>query len=136
MADLTITAANVIAATGARTIAGTAGATITAGQVVHISPTTRRFLLSDADAAGVGAVTAFYIALNGASNGQPLVALRIGNITIGATMVAGTEYYVSPNPGGICPRADLTAGDNVILLGIASSTTVLKVDPIIPGVTL
>lgn len=136
MADLTITAANVIAASGARTIAGTAGATITAGQVVHISPANRRFVLADADAAGVGSITAFYIALNGASNGQPMVTLRLGDVTIGATMVAGTEYYVSPNAGGICPRADLSGGDNLILLGIASSTTVLKFDPIIPGVTL
>lgn len=136
MADLTITAANVIAASAGSKRQGTAGATITAGQVVHISPSTNRYILSDADAAGVGAVTEFAIALNGAADGQPLRVATLGDVTLGAVMTAGAEYYLSPTAGGIAPRADLGAGDNVVLLGVARSTSVLALAPIIPGVTL
>ena len=136
MADLTITAANVIAAPGARRKNGTAGATITAGQVVHISPTTGRYILSDADAAGIGDVTEFAIALNGAADGQPLQVALGGDITLGAVMTAGLSYYLSPTAGGIAPREDVLSGDNVVLLGIARSTSVLKMKPIISGVTL
>lgn len=135
MADITITAANVIAASTVQKRAGIAGATVTAGQVVHRDATTGRYVLSDADAVGIGAVTEFAIALNGAANGQPLqVALR-GDVTLGG-MTAGTSYYLSPNPGGIAPRADVVTGDNVILLGVAKSTTVLALAPIVSGVTL
>ena len=136
MADLTITAANVIAAPGARRKNGTAGATITAGQPVHLSPTTGRYILSDADAEGIGDVTEFAVALHGASDGQPLQVILSGDLTLGAVMVAGTTYCISDTPGGIAPRADLAAGDDVIVLGVARSTSVLKMKPIISGVTL
>lgn len=137
MADLTITAANVIADAKARRKNGTAGATITAGQVVHVSPSTGRYILSDADATGIGAVTEFAIALNGAANGQPLQVVLSGDLTLGtAVMTAGTDYYLSDTAGAICPRADLGAGDDVILLGVARTAGVLKMRPIIPGVTL
>lgn len=136
MADLSITAANVIAASTARKKTGVAGATITAGQVVHISPTTSRYIVSDADAAGIGDVTEFAIALNGASDGQPLQVANSGDITLGAVMTAGTAYYLSATAGGIAPVADILSGDNVILLGVAKSTSVLALKPIISGVTL
>ena len=136
MADLVITAANVIAAARARRQSGTAGATITAGQVVHLSPTTGRYILSDADAEGIGDVVEFGIALHGASNGQPLQVVLSGDVTLGEVMTAGTSYYLSTTAGGIAPRADLGAGDDVILLGVSKSTSVLALKPIISGVTL
>lgn len=136
MADLSITAGNVVAARPARKKSGTAGAAITAGQIVHASPTTGRYILSDVDAAGVGDVTEFAIALNGASDGQPLTVATDGDITLGAVMTAGITYYLSPTPGGIAPVADVLSGDNVIVLGVAKSTSVLALKPIISGVTL
>ena len=42
MADLTITAANVVPGAGARITNGTAGATVTAGQVVYLDPADNR----------------------------------------------------------------------------------------------
>jgi hypothetical protein len=136
MADLSITAGNVIAASTARKKSGTAGATITAGQIVHLSPTTSRYILSDADAVGVGDITEVAIALNGASDGQPLEVATFGDVTLGSVLTAGTSYYLSPTAGGIAPVADLLTGDNVILLGVAKSATVLAFKPIISGVTL
>jgi hypothetical protein len=50
-----------------------------------------------------------------------------GPVTIGATLTAGVAYYLSGTPGGIRPVADNTTGDYPVILGIATSTTVLNV---------
>jgi hypothetical protein len=136
MADLSITAANVVAAAGSKRATGTAGAAITAGQIVYLDATDSKYKLFDADMAGVGNIRKVFMALNGAANNQPLTVLASGEVTINAVMTAGTTYYGSPNAGGVAPVADLLAGDNVIVLGVAKTTTVLTFDPIIAGVTL
>jgi hypothetical protein len=128
MADLSITAASVISATGARRTLGTAGATITAGKVVYLDGADNKYKLADCDSATAAVRSPAGIALNGASDGQPLVVHEEGAITIGATMDDGVAYYLSPNPGGICPIADILAGDYAVLLGFATSTTVLTVN--------
>lgn len=137
MADISITAANVVKGSNAVVEAGTAGATITAGQVVYKDAADGKYKLADADSATAAAKAPRGIALNGASNNQPLSILRSGDITIGATLTAGTAYYLSPTTaGGICPLADVASGDDVVLLGLAESTSVLAVDIQISGVTL
>lgn len=137
MADISITAANVVKGSNAVVEAGTAGATITAGQVVYKDASDGKYKLADADSATAAAKAPRGIALNGASNNQPLSILRSGDITIGATLTAGTAYYLSPTTaGGICPLADVASGDDVVLLGLAESTSVLGVDIQITGVTL
>jgi hypothetical protein len=125
--DLSVTAANVIAGSNAQVEQGVAGATITAGQVVYRSSTSGKYLKADDDDATLEVRTPRGIALNGASDGQPLQILRSGDITIGATMTAGIPYYLSSTAGGLCPVADLTTGKYVVLVGIAKSTTVLSV---------
>jgi hypothetical protein len=127
MSDLSITAASVIAGAGARTVLGTAGATITAGKVVYLEASSGKYKLADCDSATAEVRSPVGIALNGASDGQPLVVLEEGPVTIGATMTAGVAYYLSPNAGGICPVADVLTGDHTIILGMATSTTVLEV---------
>jgi len=136
MADLVITAASVVATSGSREIEhGRAGATITAGQVVY-KASNGKYALADNDSATAAAKTPRGIALHGASDDQPLAVLTGGEITIGATLTAGMDYYLSSTAGGICPRADLASGDYVVLIGMAKSTTVLAVDIQAPGVTL
>lgn len=136
MPDLSITVPNVVPGANAQTRQGVAGVLITAGQICRINPADGKYVLADADAAGVGSVTRFFLALHSAATNQPLTALVEGDVTLGAVMTAGTSYYVSPVPGGIAPRADILAGDNVILLGVSRSTSVLVYRPLIPGVTL
>lgn len=136
MADLSITAANVIAGSGAKKTLGTAGATITAGKAVYLDSADNKYKLADCDSAIAAARSPAGIALNGASDGQPLVVLEEGPITIGATMDDGIAYYLSPNPGGICPVADILAGDYSVVLGFATSTTVLEVNIQEAGVAL
>lgn len=136
MADLSITASAVLAGTNGRIKHGTAGATITAGQALYQNATTKKWLLADADSGTAAARTAHAIALNGASDGQPVSVLEGGDLTLNAVLTAGTAYYLSGAPGGICPLADLGSGDYVCLIGLAKSTTVLAVDFQAPGVAL
>ena len=128
MADLTITAASVAKGTGAGTEAGTAGAAVTAGQVVYKDASdSNKFKLADTDSATVAARTPYGIALHAASTGQPLTVLTGGLITIGATTAVGVPYYLSGTAGGICPYADVAAGDYPAFLGIGTSVTQIKV---------
>lgn len=128
MADLTITAANVAAGSGAVKRTGTAGATVTAGQVVYLDSSDNKYKLADCDSATAAVRSPAGIALHASLNGQPLTILESGPITIGATIAASVAYYLSPNAGGICPVADLASGDYAVLLGLGASTTVLTVD--------
>lgn len=136
MTDLTITAANVVAGAGSSKSTGTAGETITAGQAVYLASATKKYMKADANAATAEAREAVGIALNGASLNQPLTVLRSGPVTIGATMTAGTAYYLSDTAGGICPVADIGSGEYVCLIGLATSTTVLSVNIQYTGVAL
>lgn len=137
MADLTITAANVVAGSNARTVHGVAGVAITAGQVVYLdSATTGKWQLADNNAASAAARQPHGIALNNASLNQPIAVQTDGPITIGATLTAGVAYYLSDTPGGICPVADLSTGEYPTVLGMATSTTVLDVDIQSSGVAL
>lgn len=124
MADLSITAANVSGGTGFLMVTGTAGATITAGQAVYLSGT--QWLLARANAAGTATVVG--IALNNASSGQPINVLYGGIINIGATTVTGQTYALSAaNAGGIAPITDLTTGNIVSILGVATSTSAIQI---------
>lgn len=136
MSDLVITAASVIAGSGAKKTLGTAGATITAGKVVYLDSSDSKYKLADNNSGTAALRSPIGIALNGASDGQPLVVLEEGLITIGATMTAGVAYYLSDTPGGICPVADLATGEYSVILGIATTTTVLKVNIQESGVAL
>jgi hypothetical protein len=138
MVDLVITPANVkYGADSSIERDGLAGATILAGQVVYLNQTTGRLGLADNNAPSPPEIKLPRgIALHGASLDQPLAILRAGDITIGATLVAGTDYYLGDTPGGICPRADVIASESVTLIGLATSTTVLRVNIQASGVTL
>lgn len=137
MVDIVITAANVVAGSGATKTSGTAGATITAGQVVYLdSATTGKWQLADNNSATAAVRQPQGIALNGASLNQPIAVQTEGPITIGGTLVAGVAYYLSDTPGGICPVADLLTGEYPTVLGMATSTTVLDIDIQYSGVAL
>lgn len=136
MSDISITAGSVVAGSDAVTENGIAGASITAGQVVYLDSSTNKYGLADSDSATAGIRAPRGIALNSASANQPLGVLRSGSITIGGTLTAGVAYYLSNTPGGICPVADVGAGEYSVLLGLATSTTVLNVAIQASGVSL
>jgi hypothetical protein len=136
MTDLSISATSVVAGENASRDSGVAGEAITAGQAIYRSSTTRKWMKADSNSATAEARKATGIALNGAALDQPLQVQKSGDITIGATLTAGTAYYLSDTPGGICPLADVGAGEYVCLLGLAKSTSVLTIDIQFPNVSL
>lgn len=135
MSDISITAASVVAGSNAKKRSGIAGETITAGQPIYLAAT-GKYMKADSNSGTALAKTAVGIALHGASLNQPLTIQYEGDITIGATLTAGARYYLSETAGGIQPEADLGAGEDVCLLGLAKSTTVLSLNIQAPGVTL
>jgi hypothetical protein len=135
MADISITAANVVAGSGASTTQGTAGETIAAGKTVVFDEAAKKWKLADSN--GVAAIRVPQgIALNGASLNQPLNVVKSGPVTIGATLTPGVAYYQSDTPGGICPVADVGSGEYATIVGMATSATVLDVDIQASGVAL
>jgi hypothetical protein len=134
MTDLVVTAASVVADTSARVVHGKAGATITAGQVVYLDPDTNTYKLADSNVAAARSPDG--IALHASLSGQPLAVIESGLLTLGAILTAGVAYYLSDTPGGICPVADVGASEYSTILGIASSTSVLKMKISESGVAL
>lgn len=136
MADITITATSVVAGSNARTEPGTLGETVTAGQALYKDTTTQKWMKADANSATAAARQATGIALNGGAVNQPVLVQKGGDITIGATVTAGVQYYLSDTPGGICPVADIGSGEYPCLIGLATSTTVLSLNFKYSGVAL
>jgi len=127
MTDIAITSTSVLKGSGASTEIGTAGAAITAGQLLYKDTSADTWKLADANSGTAAARSPGGIALNGAASGQPLLVLTGGNITIGGTVVPGTFYIASATSGGIAPAADATTGWYPALVGVGISATVIKV---------
>ena len=135
MADLVLTASAIVSGANSAQDHGTAGETITAGKAVYKSAT-KKWMLADSNSATAAARQAGGIALNGASDGQPITVHKSGDLTVGAVLTAGQAVYLSDTAGGLCPLADVGAGEYVCLIGLAKSTSVLAVDIQFPGVSL
>lgn len=131
MANLTITPSSVAMVLGPL-VTKTAGVAIAAGEAVYLDSTTSTMKLADADA--VDTARASGIAVNSAAAGQPVTYQAAGTITIGATVVTGTAYYLSATAGSICLESDLASGDFPTLLGFATSTTVITISIVQSGI--
>lgn len=140
MADLSITAASVLASANCAPTRGiNYGATITQGQVVYYDSTTATWKLADANGSSTGnaANSRLGIALVSGANQQPgVVAERDSYFTPGATLTNGASYWVSSTAGGICPVADVASGNVAQFLGVAKSTTILHLNPTPSGCTV
>jgi len=128
MADLTITAASVIADSSATKVHGTAGETIAQGKLVYLNSATNKWMMADSNSGTAEARAGTHVSLNSAALNQPITVGK-GRITIGATLTPGLAYYGSDTPGGICPIADVGTGEYVNLVGLAMSASVLEVAP-------
>jgi hypothetical protein len=133
MADLIITADDVLKYNGAVSRTGTAGEDITAGEVVYV--TGGEVMLAQANAEE--SAVAVGIALNDAADGQPISYLVSGGINPGATVAVGTVYAVSAAAaGGIAPVSDLSSTEYVTILGVATTTSRIDVNINVSGVAI
>lgn len=126
MADLSLTAANVIMSAAGKKSDGIAGEAITAGDVLYKdSSDSNKLKLADANAAGKRGVVG--IALNDAATGQTVsYCISDSALAIGATVSIGYIAILSGTPGAIAPAADAAAGMEVVILGVGVSTTAIK----------
>jgi hypothetical protein len=131
MAELSITAASCLATGTHQKTFGQAGETITAGMVIYKKASDSKFYKAqnDGTAEESGSGVDMGIALGAATASQYLVYLTSGTITIGATVVAGTQYYVGPTAGMIGEYSDIATGGTkyVTFIGYATSTTIIAV---------
>ena len=125
MADVVVTAAEVLPTTATQKTQGTAGATITAGQTVYLDSSDNKYKLADADASATTAAVVG-IALNNAADGQPLTIAIGGSLDPGFTVTVGTIYVQSGTAGGIAPAADLASLDYVTIIGIGLTAASLS----------
>ena len=132
MADLAITASQVLANTNALVERHEAGAALTPGQAVYLdSDGTWKLAQHDSTAIESGSGGGLAITLSTASAGQDVLLARRGTITLGAgaAPAAGEIYCVSATAGGICPEADVGAADYVSILGVGLSGNKLALVP-------
>jgi hypothetical protein len=145
MADISITAANVLASSGATPLAGIAGTVLTQGQASYYDATTGTWKTITALAAAALSTLAtlqFGIALQSVSIGQPvLIAIKDPSFTYGANVASGSRVYVSAaNAGGLTiTSGDITTGDAVILMGVVTgatgaTSTTMNLNPTIGGI--
>jgi len=132
MVDLTITAASVQHAVGASLVTGVSGAAITPGDSLYLSATKQ---LTPALHSGTAAqAAAVGIAVSGAPGaGQPITYQTAGNVDLGATLTTGVTYVVGAAAGGIAPDSDAGASDFPTVLGVATTTSNLKMGIIVGG---
>lgn len=131
--DLSVTAANVSPGTSAKKQVATASATITAGQTIYKDATTGKVAPSDVDSGTAALRTPVGVAINGAGVNQPVQYVYDGDVNVGATLVVGTIYVASDTLGGIKPAADLNSGDYVTVLGVATTSSNLKMKMNVSG---
>lgn len=125
----------------ARPETAVAGEAIDAGEVVYLDT-------GDTDANGKGKAklaqcdgtalqaTVKGIAINSAAAGQVVAIHTTGALTVNSVLTQGVTYYLSATAGKIAPRADLVTGNDVVLLGTASSATSLTVKIDNTGITV
>lgn len=124
MADVSFTAASIKPGANAQTQEVTFGATITPGLAVYLDTGTNKYKVADCLAAATAAVAG--IALTSGADGQPGVIITGGNLTTSAHLSLATPVYILSEAGKICPAADLANNDYITVIGVATSTTNLK----------
>jgi hypothetical protein len=134
MADLSQTAANVKPGENITPRMRQAGEAITQGMPYYVSTTDSKAYQTDAND-GAAKAEVRGIALTGAALDGYFVAQESGLINLGATLAVGTVYVVSATKGAICPIADITSGQYVSPLGVATTTSLLNLKPDPSGVT-
>lgn len=132
MADLTQTAANVAPRAGCAILLVTAGEAITQGMPVYRSQSDSKYYKADSDASATADVAGIAATPSSADGDRFVIAKNksgsTADINLGATLTQGETYVVSTNAGAVAPIGDLTTGDYISYLGVASSTSILQMN--------
>jgi hypothetical protein len=135
MADVNFTEASVLPGTGAQKIRGQLGeAAITQGMCLYQSATDSKWYKGDCTNAAKDAVSGF--ALGAGGTNQWIMIQTGGNMTCDNLALTGATagIYILSTGGAIAPQGDLAASDYITVVGVATSTTNLKIGFIVAGV--
>jgi len=140
MADISITAANVLKGSSASVMDGTSGDTITAGHAVYVNTNdSNKIYRADADGTSPSASPAG-IALHAALAGQPIrYVTEDPAFTFGGTVAIGDTIFLSDTPGGLTlagaqlASPELESGDTIVVMGVAVTTTTVNLRIVIGG---
>ena len=137
MANLSQTPGNVALGSNARTETVQVGEAVTQGQPVYQLTTDSKWYRSDANVAAAQTGQNAIVLTPASTNGYAvIIRQQRALVNLGATLVKGTTYVVSATAGAIAPQADLTTGDGIIVLGIASTTALLDLQINATGIVL
>ena len=132
MADISITASAVVPSANAVIKHTTAGATLTAGQLIYLDTADLdangigKAKLSDANGAAALRVVDG-ITVGSASAGQPIAYTNYDSaLAIAASGLTTNQILIlSDTPGGICPSADLGTGEYLSVVAVVKSATTI-----------
>lgn len=129
--DIVVVPADVLMVAGSPNREVDAGATLVAGQAVY-EDGVNGLKLADADAVGTAEVAG--ITLNGGADNQPVKIVTGGDYNPGVAVVVGVVYVLSSTAGGIAPNVDVGSGKVKVVLGIATTTSNIKLGILNSGV--
>ena len=134
MADLSQTAANVTASTGASIGEVIYGESVTQGMPLYKNTTDGKWYQCDANDTAAKAVCGAIAATPGVTDGAGYVYLPGTLVNLGATLTLGVTYILSATKGAICPTTDLASASYLTVLGVPITTALMKFQPIVSGV--
>lgn len=128
MADLTQTAENVgISGKAVTVISVQVGEAVTQGMPGYRNASDNKYYQGEGGDTAAKAVSLGVFMTPAATDGYAFLATK-GPVDLGATLVVGTVYAQSSNKGKVAPVADLTTGDYVTTLGVASAADALQLN--------
>lgn len=139
MADIAVTASQLLPTADTVLEDGTAGEAIAQGDWLYKKAADSRLYKADNDAASAEAAEVVGQAMVAcAAAAQPMRYGRGGTITQGAaaTIVQGTIYVLSSTAGKAMPAADLGAGDRVTILGVGNAANGIQLQLNRSGITV
>lgn len=126
MADLSPSAASVAPYANAVKVNGVAGAALTIGLAVYKKSSDKKWYTSDNDVVADAADEYGYTLTNAAAADQPVVVQVDGDYNPGAVLAVGLIYCVGAGAGATAPAADVTAAKSMRPMGLALTTTKLR----------
>lgn len=126
MSDISVTVGNVKWIRGVPPFKGTAGATVTRGQVAYLNTSTGKYGLADADTDAASEVAGVFLT-DGYDGADCLIAPPGAVIDWGDDLDPGTIYVLSTTAGGVAPWDDLGDGDYVVVLAIGGGDSVAEI---------
>lgn len=110
----------------------TYGAAVTSGDILYRNSADGKYYQAQSSSAAAAAAVA--IAVKSAGTDELGLIISAGEYDFGATLVVGQVYCVGNAAGSLVPYSDLTTGDYVTIVGVATGADELSISWCVSGV--